>query len=193
MLHDDRHFLTDFIPEDRAVFSPRHDAESCFWVIAHFLLTALPSGADPVLDDTSTAQRVCNDIELHEVGTILDRREVIFGSSPKNRSGALHPSLRRFGKLLDSLASLVRPIYELCDPPLSIYHLHEAIQRTLLQEICDTLDACEDVSLNVEMRRALRSSFVCPSLKAPSQHWSNKRQRSDSGSDETDSRRRRLD
>lgn len=143
------------IPADRAIFSPRHDAESCFWTLLRFFLTALPANADPVDNNLEVAKAVFRQLELHRIGPARDTRESLC-STPSNRWRlCLHRDLESFGDLLQMLGEMVQPIYEYCDPPLPPYHLHEAIQRILLQEICRILDAGADVRLDVHHRRAL--------------------------------------
>lgn len=145
---------------DRAHFSPRHDAESCFWVIMHFLLMALPTGMDPADDDTHDAECLRKALETHKIGSYLDNREYTFCVRNASWSRFLHRSLQSFGPLVESLVSVVQPVYEFCEPEPPEHHLHEAMQRILLQEICRVLDEDANIALDPQRRRALNSLYA---------------------------------
>ncbi|EJD48046.1 hypothetical protein AURDEDRAFT_113283 [Auricularia subglabra TFB-10046 SS5] len=74
------------------------------------------------------------------------------------------------------MASAVHPSFELAEPTPPPYHLHEALQRILLQEMCRLLDT-DEIPLNIYERRAINSRFnTLPSaVRPPSTSASRKR------------------
>ncbi|KZV94111.1 hypothetical protein EXIGLDRAFT_835198 [Exidia glandulosa HHB12029] len=186
------------MPAERARFNPRHDAESCFWVIVHFMCTALPLGSDPAADaHLQYGKELCHLLESHTLGLFSDSRDSPLSISPAAWAYPLHESLAPFSTLLCSLAMVVRPIYEFCEPPLHPYHLHEAMQRILLQEICRLLDTQGDVALDTSRRRSIDSAFddgPSSPLSNPrsARADGNKKRSSDGEEDERPSTRRRL-
>ncbi|EJD48067.1 hypothetical protein AURDEDRAFT_183791 [Auricularia subglabra TFB-10046 SS5] len=144
-------------PAERAMHRPHHDAESCFWVTGHFLLTALPKSANRDNDPTR-ADRIVAMLESNRVGDFLDSRMHVLELRAADWAQFLHPGLRSLGELMFSLAEVVRPCFDLFQPPPPPYHLHEAMQRVLLQEACRLLDN-DPLPLNTQFRRSFHSHF----------------------------------
>ncbi|KZV94102.1 hypothetical protein EXIGLDRAFT_835190 [Exidia glandulosa HHB12029] len=188
------------VPDDRRVHSPRHDIESCFFVIVHFLITALPEGADPRDDNVGKGTGVCRSLENYEMGQAYDTRACVWGMGSAGWLQAMHRALHSFVRFLLSMATLFNPTYDLHSPPLPLYHLHDAVQRLLLAEICRALDDNTDVALDIHRRRDLGSvydisplwSMAAPNTPAPSSGSSRKRRAESSTCDSDDTRRRRL-
>lgn len=156
------------IPPDRAVRAPRHDVESCCWLMQHFFSTALPAGRAREDKSTSHAQRVCNTLETHQIDSVIDLRRVVVKMRAEEWASVVHPRFASFGPFLGSLSTLIDNVYELLEPALHPYHLHEAVQRLLLQEICRLLDADDHYELDIRQRRKIRSAFNQPlSAKSP--------------------------
>ncbi|KZV94127.1 hypothetical protein EXIGLDRAFT_767419 [Exidia glandulosa HHB12029] len=148
------------LPRGSALHSPRHDAESCFWLLVHFLITALPKVYELPDCNLALGHSVCTMLEAHRVGR--DTRHSLFSVDWAN---ALHPQLARFAPLLTKLAACVEPIYECYDSetPLNPYHLHEAMQRVILQEVFDILEDEADVELNIDKVRPVGVNAPEPS------------------------------
>lgn len=65
----------NIIPKDRARVAPHHDAESCFWVIMQFMVTAFPASSDPHARLSSSAEPVCNRLEIEDFEVMFDLPE----------------------------------------------------------------------------------------------------------------------
>ncbi|EJD52199.1 hypothetical protein AURDEDRAFT_159053 [Auricularia subglabra TFB-10046 SS5] len=158
------------IPVDRAIHGPRHDVESCCWLSIHFLTTALPAGANPALEDKWTlfcAQNVIDTLERHRIGARPDYRITLMSLRQPDWAQWTHPRVAALAPLLGSLCVLVDTIYDLLEPQPDPYHLHEAVQRLLLREICRMLDDGDDIPLDVSQRRRLHSIFHIPAPPTP--------------------------
>ncbi|EJD48039.1 hypothetical protein AURDEDRAFT_183768 [Auricularia subglabra TFB-10046 SS5] len=164
-----------------ALHRPHHDAESCYWLTVHFLLTALPRGADRGNDNTK-AEPIIHMLEENYFGNLVDRRSNLVNLIPSDWARFLHPQLRSLGTFLTALGKAVRPIFDLFEPPPPPYHLHEAMQRVLLQEACRLLDNGA-LPLDTTARRSLHSYFnmLPTALKPPS---TSSRKRSADGFDD---------
>ncbi|KZV80017.1 hypothetical protein EXIGLDRAFT_733791 [Exidia glandulosa HHB12029] len=109
------------------------------WVVVHFLVTALPAGADPSEDDIANSDQLW--------------RAPVHGIARSGWPPCLHRDLQFFGNVVSELAEVVQPIYAWFKTEFPFYHLHEAVQRILLNEICQILDRDADVVLDVHRRR----------------------------------------
>ncbi|EJD48074.1 hypothetical protein AURDEDRAFT_163043 [Auricularia subglabra TFB-10046 SS5] len=143
-------------PPERAVHRPHHDAESCYWVTVHFLLTALPHGADE--DDlVKLAEEVIQIMERNSFGSYMDLRNNVASITSGLWAQYLHPSLRCLDGFLATLSEAVSPLFDLFEPPPPPYHLHEAMQH-ILQEACRLLDS-GPLPLDTRVRRSFHSHF----------------------------------
>ncbi|KAF7439698.1 hypothetical protein PC9H_000034 [Pleurotus ostreatus] len=121
---------------------PRHDAESVFWCIVVFLLLAVPLGSareDPqALKDPDEFGLNCawKYIANHEIGVSDDmgdsRLSIIHQAKWKKW---LHPELAHAEGFLLSLTAQIAPEWGLIEPAPLPLHLHEAMQRIILQYI----------------------------------------------------------
>ncbi|EJD48072.1 hypothetical protein AURDEDRAFT_123214 [Auricularia subglabra TFB-10046 SS5] len=166
------------VPQKRskqATHRPHHDAESCYFLTVHFLLTALPQGAD-MHNDNTKADSLIDIIEQNYFGDFMDSRRDLFELRPSEWAEYLHPELCSLGGFLEALGATVRPIFDLFDPPPPPYYVHEVMQRVLLQEACRLLDT-DVLLLNVRARRKLHSIYdrLPTALKAPPADPSRKR------------------
>ncbi|EJD48068.1 hypothetical protein AURDEDRAFT_163039 [Auricularia subglabra TFB-10046 SS5] len=144
---------------ERAVHSPHHDAESFFWVIFHFLLTALPRGASKDDEqDTKRANELVQLLEFNKIGGEIDLRGLILHRSAATWASVLHPGLRSLGTFIYALTSAVEPYFELVEPAPPPYHLHVTMQRILLREMCRLLDT-DVLPLDTRERRAIPSRY----------------------------------
>ncbi|KAF7426750.1 hypothetical protein PC9H_009119 [Pleurotus ostreatus] len=121
---------------------PRHDAESVFWCIVVFLLLAAPLGSPPEkpheLEDPDEFGLNCawKYIANHQIGVrkdIGDSRLSLLRDAEWDEW--LHPELADVEPFLLALAAQITPEWGLIEPAPPILHLHEAMQRILLQYI----------------------------------------------------------
>ncbi|EJD48057.1 hypothetical protein AURDEDRAFT_183781 [Auricularia subglabra TFB-10046 SS5] len=171
---------------ERAMHGPRHDAESCFWVIVHVLTTSLPHGASRDEKNNRRAKEVIEILETNRIGDMHDARPCIFNMDPALWAKVLHPGLRSLARFMYSLSCVVQPCFELMEPPPPAYHLHEAMQRLILQELCRLLDTGE-LPLDVSHRRAIDSHFNDLPSAIKRHHLTTSRKRSAEGPDREDS------
>ncbi|EJD52151.1 hypothetical protein AURDEDRAFT_159002 [Auricularia subglabra TFB-10046 SS5] len=110
-LHDSGEITRGPIPEERCVHSPRHDAESVFWVTTHSLVTAHPrnSPIDDPEDELLMAQRVCEFIESSPI-SFPDERGYVFMIVPTILERCLHPELRSVASFMSALTDPMSPI-----------------------------------------------------------------------------------
>ncbi|EJD52200.1 hypothetical protein AURDEDRAFT_159054 [Auricularia subglabra TFB-10046 SS5] len=171
-LHDDVAMPSRYasIPAELAIHGPRHDVESCCWLMTHFLTTSLPAGANPNSEEQLTlsfAQRIINNFEEYEIGGRPDFRATITRLRDSQWAQFVHPRLAPLAPFMGSLCVLLDTVYELLEPQLPPYHLHEAVQRLLLQEICRMLDEGDGIPLDIFQRRKLHSVFNLPYASQP--------------------------
>ncbi|EJD48073.1 hypothetical protein AURDEDRAFT_163042 [Auricularia subglabra TFB-10046 SS5] len=140
-----------------AAHRPHHDAESCYFLIVHFLLTALPHKAIGDNDESEVAS-IIEILEQNRFGSLIDLRGNLMELLQDEWADYLHPQLRSLGGFLSALGDTVRPIFDLFEPPLPPYHLHDAMQCVLLQEACRLLDH-DALPLNPTARRSFHSYF----------------------------------
>ncbi|EJD48058.1 hypothetical protein AURDEDRAFT_183782 [Auricularia subglabra TFB-10046 SS5] len=144
-------------PPERAVHRPHHDAESCYWVTVHFLLTALPrvAGED---DGVKLAEDIIQILEQNHFGHFMDLRYTVASIRPRRWAQYLHPGLHCLDGFLATLSEAVYPLFDMFEPAPPPYHLHEAMQRILLQEACRLLDS-GPLPLDTQARRSFHSHF----------------------------------
>ncbi len=142
------HTLPDPIPP--FVHRPRHDAESIFWTMFAALLRAQPdsgireSWASPIVAKT---WKKLHDHEIPENPNIdCDDREGILLMARWLLENHFHPEMREVAHLLHDICVQVRPEYEFWNPRPPEEHLHEALQRLILQYLVDHRD--KDIRLD---------------------------------------------
>lgn len=112
--------------EMRLAHVPRHDAESCYWIIVVFAFLAFPANALDA-DDTTIMSGYLAGFERHCLGSMLDGRAQMFNMNQKTWEAAVHPRLRQLVPFLMKLSKVVEPEYGRSAKPLNLYHLHEAM------------------------------------------------------------------
>ncbi|KAL0954092.1 hypothetical protein HGRIS_005238 [Hohenbuehelia grisea] len=153
---------------------PRHDAESTFWVIVSFLLRAKPVH-NAVEDDLKFFQKAWKALMTHEVtdddDDDVDSRSSLVAFDVKSWANALHPALVRLGvhNLLYALAEQVIPEYAWLDKEPHPFHLHEAMQRILLQFIFDKRNEDPILLYTVKVREMIIQEEAPPKQK-PAQY-----------------------
>src|ERR1700733_10133900 len=115
---------------------PYHDVESIFWVMAVFLLRALP--LEPENTDTTASRERFNDawgaFSQHSIApNTRDSRERFFDDR-----GMFHPDIEPFGaRIMDRLSLYIQPDYIRLEVKPPDFHLHECFRRVLLSFICE--------------------------------------------------------
>ncbi|KAJ8703530.1 hypothetical protein PTI98_002147 [Pleurotus ostreatus] len=122
---------------------PFHDAESVYWCIVVFVLLAKPLNNDvDVNPERLTNTWSC--IAEHEVGA-MDKRSTIINENEWAKW--LHKDLLFITALMDDLTCQIQPEWALLYPTPDPLHLHEAMQRLILQHVYDW----ERNNINVEL------------------------------------------
>lgn len=137
---------------------PFHDAESGYWCIVVFVLLAKPLKNDVDVNQAGLSG-VWTCIAEHEVGTADKRSPVI---TDNDWAVWLHKDLLFIAKLMVGLTSQIRPEWALLDPTPEPLHLHEAMQRLILQHVYDW----EKNQINVELD-TIRSRTFTPIERTP--------------------------
>lgn len=127
-----------------------HDVESCFFVIVVFLLLALPEGFGPEDDNTDSVAGIWALFNHHKPGSTDSRFSNLIGGDWRHW---LHPGLVSLRVFLAKLSEQVYPEYLYMVPPPEEEHLHESLQRLLLQQICEMEAAGEPIPLNIDRCR----------------------------------------
>jgi hypothetical protein len=133
------------------IHSAYHDAESVYWVLVDFLLCALP-GEDIGEDSThQNFSKLYLGMFANVIGEEIDDRELYISKLSEIAESFLHPGLKDMSPFLRNISSVVEPEYAWLKikPPQD--HLHEAMQRLLLEEIFRRRN--DPIPLNVQRRR----------------------------------------
>lgn len=148
---------------------PRHDAESVFWVIVVFLLRALPLGQRPKKDkNMKHLIPVWKCIASHEIKSDpgnfpFDLRAMLLSCGWEQN---LHKELGRLAPMMDELVKQVKPEYShLPARPPDDFHLHEAMQRILLNYVVE-FSGDSDILLNTKQGRIVLERKEPPALRA---------------------------
>ncbi|KAF7431131.1 hypothetical protein PC9H_006851 [Pleurotus ostreatus] len=148
---------------------PRHDAESVFWVIVVFLLRALPLGQRPKKDkNMKHLIPVWKCIASHEIksdpGSFpFDLRAMLLSSGWEQN---LHKQLGSLAPMMEELVEQVKPEYShLPAPPPDDFHLHEAMQRILLNYAIK-FSGDSDILLNTKQGRIVFERKEPPAHRA---------------------------
>ncbi|KAI0657479.1 hypothetical protein C8Q70DRAFT_1107452 [Cubamyces menziesii] len=124
-----------------------YDAESVFWTMYAALLRAQPRNAEEVPDVVVSLnlKTVWGRLKAHtipdapgELASYNDSRQHLLGFDEDQFAAAFHPTMRDVAILLQRIAEQVSPTYALMDPPPPFEdHLHEAMQRLILEYLVD--------------------------------------------------------
>lgn len=138
---------------------PCHDTESVFWCMVAFLLLAVPLGSK--LEEPGNNPE--EDFLLYNAWQHMANHEI--GASSSNGDTRLrllddgywelwlHPELAHVGQLLYLLAVQVDPEWALIEPQPHILHLHEAMQRLILEHIDLWTRENKDIKFDTERSR----------------------------------------
>ncbi|KAI0324371.1 hypothetical protein GY45DRAFT_425864 [Cubamyces sp. BRFM 1775] len=122
-----------------------YDAESVFWTMYSVLLRVQPQNTEEVPGAVTSLRKAWGALEAHtipitpgELASYFDVRQPILGFDEDEFAAAFHPTMRDVAVLLQRIAEQVSPTYALMDPlPPFNDHLHEAIQRLILEYLVD--------------------------------------------------------
>ncbi|KAI0772865.1 hypothetical protein BD413DRAFT_473747 [Trametes elegans] len=137
-----------------------YDAESIFWTMFAVLLRALPRDG---VENKKTQQALENDWKLLTSHTIpeedqshmTDGRDSFFSRAPDQYVTAFLPAMQDVAVLIGEIALHVGPSYALMrQPPTHEDHLHEAMQRLILDYLVKHRD--DPVPLTPGVMRAIR-------------------------------------
>lgn len=134
---------------------PHHDAEACFWVIVWHLILALPKVAS-CPDNVHPMSHYFHNFEVHRIRDIApsDGRAQCFEFDDTAWESILHPDLKSLAPFLRKLAEAVAPEYSRWPgQPLDAYHLHEAMQRLVMQEIWRLKKAGDPLNVDTSCQR----------------------------------------
>lgn len=174
---DKKHSTTQQLP---FFHKPKYDAESVFWSTLSALLRVQPDAEE---DDGTASEALIEHWqalaghqiqEAQGVRIRVDRREATFLSCTReDYLELLLPCMKDVGSLLYKLAEQVAPSYALMEtPPPRWDHLHEAMQRLILDYLVEHRD--KDIKLNPTK---LRSTEPPKPRAPPVQSTSNARKR----------------
>ncbi|KAG9223541.1 hypothetical protein PLEOSDRAFT_165632 [Pleurotus ostreatus PC15] len=145
---------------------PRHDAESVYWCIVVFVLLAKPLNNDED-NNIEGLDDIWPSIADHEVGTSNDKRSSLIHNAQWETW--LHEDLSFIANLMDDLTEQVRPEWGLLAPAPKPLHLHEAMQRLILNNVY----AWEIDQINVELDTVTPRQYPIEERKqmAPGRHY----------------------
>ncbi|KAI0719842.1 hypothetical protein C8T65DRAFT_802417 [Cerioporus squamosus] len=147
------HTLPDPIPP--FVHRPCHDAESIYWTIFAALLRAQPdSGAREKWATPMVAQswqKLHDHVIPDDPNNYHDDRESFLVMARSSLERHFHPEMRQVAHLLHAIGQQVAPEYEFWKPRPPEEHLHEAMQRLILQYLVDHRN--KDIPLDPENLR----------------------------------------
>ncbi len=132
------------------VHRPCHDAESIFWTMFAAILHAQPASGTREPWASKRVADLWKKLHEHEIpdnpADYDDHREDIFHTLALPWARYFHPDLRDVAQLLYDIRCQVAPEYEYWTPRPPDDHLHEALQRLILQYLVDHRD--KDISLD---------------------------------------------
>ncbi|KAJ8481082.1 hypothetical protein ONZ51_g6251 [Trametes cubensis] len=149
-----------------------HDAESVFWAMYSILLRVRPQNDEETPRSQSNAEYAWGILKNHYIperdadGVVryYDDRQSLLYLPRKGFASAFLPSMNDVALLLHSIAAQVNPSYALMDPlPPFEDHLHEAMQRLILQYLVDHED--KPIPLTPGVLRSVESGDVHARLK----------------------------
>lgn len=145
---------------------PRHDAESVYWCIVVFLLLAKPLHSD-IVEENHGLRDIWLSIAEHEIGKTDDKRSSVITLNKWDKW--LHKDLGFVSKLMVPLTRQFRPEWALLSPTPDPLHLHEAMQRLILEHV----NIWETKKINVELDTVTSRSYPKEERiqKAPGRHY----------------------
>ena len=116
--------------------SAYHDAESVYWVLAVFLLCALPKGCEQNKDDNQEAfSQAYWGIHSRVVGTINDSRFTHMPRSATEAKMKIQTGLAMLLTFFNRMTRIINPEYLYLKLTVPFDHLHESMQQLLLEQV----------------------------------------------------------
>ncbi|TFK81815.1 hypothetical protein K466DRAFT_655990 [Polyporus arcularius HHB13444] len=151
------------LPDPLPVFvhRPCHDAESIFWTMFAAILHAQPASGTREPWASKRVAELWKKLHEHEIpdnpADYDDHREDIFHTLALPWARYFHPDLRDVAQLLYDIRCQVAPEYEYWTPRPPDDHLHEALQRLILQYLVEHRD--KDIALDPDHLRPTQSAY----------------------------------
>ncbi len=131
-------------PAPSFVHRPCHDAESIFWTMLDALLAAQPECADPEPHASMLVAELWQNLHEHfipvQCNSYRDKRDAILMMGDTQWEEHFYPEMRDVAYLLFRISRQIAPEYEYWTPRPPDDHLHEAVQRLILQYLVDHHD-----------------------------------------------------
>ncbi|KAI0708690.1 hypothetical protein C8Q76DRAFT_859848 [Earliella scabrosa] len=140
---------------------PEHDVESTFWTTLSGLLRFQPVDSPREEFATKAVAEVWRALHVHEIpndpANYYDQRHAMFGRSPRMWLQLFPDEMKDVAILLYNMSNQVVCEYALWEPQdqLEIDHLHEALQRLILQYLVDHRD--KPIPLDTEHPRPTKA------------------------------------
>ncbi|KAI0719835.1 hypothetical protein C8T65DRAFT_568580, partial [Cerioporus squamosus] len=148
-------------PDDRPdplpsfVHRPCHDVESIFWTMLAALLLAQPKSAEPEPHASALVAELWENLHEHVIpdqpDRYRDKRDGILMMGDDHWEQHFYPEMRDVAYLLFRISRQIAPEYEYWTPRPPDDHLHEAVQRLILQYLVDHRD--KDIPLDPDQER----------------------------------------
>ena len=147
---------TEFQSDIQYVHRPEHDVESIFWTMLYVLLLVKPKDSEPAKYASPAFGRIWGPLSSPSINSPDsgedDCRNVIFERHISTWMDAFDGSMRDVGKMLCRIAGQIKTEWALWEGSANAPdHLHEAVQRIILQYLVDHWD--DDVVLLPDQMR----------------------------------------
>ncbi|KAI1792814.1 hypothetical protein LXA43DRAFT_317395 [Ganoderma leucocontextum] len=139
---------------------PEHDVESIYWTMVTALLRVRPENIDEHPEAAKLIVDFWTPLLLHRIpdtdSDYADPREGLLLRSDKAWRALFLGDMKDVGTLLGDISHQIRPEYAFCGDGPQRDHLHEAVQRLILQYLVEH----EDIHLDPEHLRTAKTSTV---------------------------------
>ncbi|PIL29004.1 hypothetical protein GSI_09051 [Ganoderma sinense ZZ0214-1] len=139
---------------------PEHDVESVYWSMVSALLRVHPKNVDREAQADEEMVEIWEVLLSHKIprqrSRTQDKRQSIIGQSDDAWEALLLGDMKDIGALLFNISEHVNPEYALWGDGLQPDHLHEAVQRLILQYL---VDHKEPIELDPEYTRPITASI----------------------------------
>ncbi|KAI1786564.1 hypothetical protein LXA43DRAFT_1064488 [Ganoderma leucocontextum] len=152
---------------------PEHDVESIYWSMVSALLHVRPVEAEGEPETTEYFQDAWKFLLWHKIPDAdegyHDQRQLFLNQKARDWGKLFLGGMKDIGTLLWNISRQVRPEYALCGDGLQRDHLHEAVQRLILQYLVDH----DDIALVPERLRPIPEKSK-PTVTRPSKQVTTK-------------------
>ncbi len=135
---------------------PEHDVESIYWSMVSALLNVRPRGAEEEPGAAHAFAATWHNLLTHIIpddnpSTYTDPRDLTLQQNEQAWRLQLLGDMKDVGTLLYKISRQIRPEYAFCGDGLLPDHLHEAVQRLILQYLADH----DDIPLDPDYLRLI--------------------------------------